>query len=619
MANLLGYRFNMFEVVAKSDKKKNGKSLWVCECGCSSHTRRILSTDEVNSGIIYSCGCTDYDSNVKHNLVGQRFNKLVVIAEVGESRWLCECLCRAKNRLVVEEVDLFSGAVKNCGKCITAHKDLTGQVFGHVTAVEYLYTNADNRAVWDCVCECGRHDIFDSHSLSDKRLANRTCKYCRSEKMSKLKQANLIGQKFGDLIVTDFAYVKNEKTYWKCFCTRCNNDGFIVQGKRLKNGNTKSCGCRRHRSGEDNPKFKSITGNVYDHLTAIRYDHTDKYGHPHWVFFCDICKKEKVINKPDVLAGKIHSCGCNNTAVSGSIAENEIKEYIASLIDDIPEKTSDILFGKEIDIYYKKYNIGIEYNGSVYHASKGSLYEDKEKTYHQDKFLTAKMQGVHLLSIFDVDWKYNQDKIKSYLRSLFIPQTKIMARKCVIKRVDSIITNEFMDKYHLQGKTQYNHINYGLYYNDELMAIMSFDWVAYKSHVDGRYELHRYCVKDGYTIVGGANKLLKAFERDYHPNYLVSYSDNDYFLGGIYESLGFRCVSQTSPRYYWYLNGEAIGREKTKLKKLKKDKKIAPLVDEAIAVNAPNKEDYVMLKLKACKVYRSGRTKWEKHYENNIS
>ena len=33
-----------------------------------------------------------------------------------------------------------------------------------------------------------------------------------------------------------------------------------------------------------------------------------------------------------------------------------------------------------------------------------------------------------------------------------------------------------------------------------------------KKNKEGYYELHRYCVKDGYTVVGGANKLHKYFE-----------------------------------------------------------------------------------------------------------
>ena len=282
---IIGYKFNMFTVVERSDERKNNKPLWVCECSCDNHTRIVFSKDQIYSGKYFSCGCTEYKDIEFHDLVGQRFGKLTVIERVGEKEWLCQCNCEEKNTRVVSEDMLFTGKAKACGHCITAHKDLRGKKFGHVVANEYLYTNDDNRAIWDCICECGRHDIFDSHSLSNKRLVNRTCKYCRSEKISKLKQDNLIGKKYGDLIVTDFAYVQDGKTYWKCFCTRCNNENFIVQGKRLKNGNTKSCGCRKHRVGNDNPVFKDITGNVYDHLTAIKYHHTDEHGHPHWVFF----------------------------------------------------------------------------------------------------------------------------------------------------------------------------------------------------------------------------------------------------------------------------------------------------------------------------------------------
>lgn len=38
------------------------------------------------------------------------------------------------------------------------------------------------------------------------------------------------------------------------------------------------------------------------------------------------------------------------------------------------------------------------------------------------------------------------------------------------------------------------------------------------------------------------------------------------------------------------------------------------LLQEAYDNNASNKEDYVTLKLGACKIYRSGNTKWEKTY-----
>ena len=150
--------------------------------------------------------------------------------------------------------------------------------------------------------------------------------------------------------------------------------------------------------------------------------------------------------------------------------------------------------------------------------------------------------------------------------------------------------------------------NYGLFYNDELYSVMIFGKPRLTKAESGEYELHRYCVKDGYTIVGGANKLHKAFVREYSPKYIRSYSDNDYFLGGIYPVLGYKFDSQSTPRYYWYLNGEEIKREHCQLKYLKKD--YPDLFEEAVNKNAGNKEVYIMDKLGAFQVWRCGNTKW---------
>lgn len=306
------------------------------------------------------------------------------------------------------------------------------------------------------------------------------------------------------------------------------------------------------------------------------------------------------------------SCGCLDVSHGGSKVENEIRKWVESLVESNSVKDRQILDGKEIDMYYPEFNIGIEYNGSAYHASLNGIYGDKPKLYHRDKFLQAKEQGIHLISIFDVDWENNQEKIKMYLRSLFTKQKRLFARKCEIKPISKELADTFTDMYHIQGRTRQNSINYGLYYNDELYAVMSFGTLRLKKTQDGEYELHRYCVKDGYTILGGAEKLLKYFERKYTPKYIRSYSDNDYFLGGIYERLGFENSGQCTPRYYWFLNNQEIKRERCMLKHLKVQ--YPELLAKAYETNAPNKENFVMVQLGARKVYRSGNTKWEKTY-----
>ena len=113
------------------------------------------------------------------------------------------------------------------------------------------------------------------------------------------------------------------------------------------------------------------------------------------------------------------------------------------------------------------------------------------------------------------------------------------------------------------------------------------------------------------TIVGGANRLLKAFEDEFHPLSLVSYSDNDYFIGDIYDKLGFACVGQVNPRYYWYYGNSEIKREKCQLKYLAIE--YPELYSKSLSES--NKEDFIMTSLGASKVYRSGNTKWLKLYE----
>lgn len=60
------------------------------------------------------------------------------------------------------------------------------------------------------------------------------------------KRKNIIGEKFGQLLVTKFVGVKNNNSFWGCLCD-CGNHVEIV-GYNLKNGHTFSCGCARKKA-----------------------------------------------------------------------------------------------------------------------------------------------------------------------------------------------------------------------------------------------------------------------------------------------------------------------------------------------------------------------------------
>lgn len=127
--------------------------------------------------------------------------------------------------------------------------------------------------------------------------------------------------------------------------------------------------------------------------------------------------------------------------------------------------------------------------------------------------------------------------------------TALMARKCEIKEVSLKDSKDFLNKYHYQSSTRSSKINLGLYYNDELVELMTFGKPRYNRNYD--YELLRLCTKHGYTIIGGAAKLLKHFEKTYSPKSIISYCDKDKFSGDIYETLGFSKLSEQKS-VHWY-------------------------------------------------------------------
>ena len=621
-ANLVGEHFGKLEVIAY-DCSVNGKSMWKCRCECGNET--IVSTNNLRSGNTKSCGkCVK--KNRFEDLTGQTFGYWKVLGlheDKGYTRtWMCHCTaCDSVDRPVSAK-NLKSGASQSCG-CTHSNKEkikerindnLAGQKFGHLTVLEYA-----GDGMWKCECDCKDKNIVYTTSQRLKSGHTQSCGCLQKERASELGRSflfNIKSQTFNDITVLNYV----ENGLWRCKC-KCGSIMYL-SGTTLRGGYVKSCrDCfnKRHKEinsekrnypqwfiddlAKDDDKERAIDGTLTTKERVLF--HCDKHGDYEQLVYAHINLNEQKRKEG------CPKCG-NLLGLYGSKDENKIKDYIESM-GHKTEKAKKILDGKEIDILVVDKNIGIEYNGSVYHSCMGGVYEDKPVLYHQEKFLCAKEKGIHLISIFDVDWQNNQEKIKMYLRSLFLPQKELMARKLEIHKVDNNIACDFVDKYHIQGSNKaMMKINYGLYYNDELYAVMSFGKLRLSKTEEGQYELHRYCVKDGYKIVGGANKLLKHFERDYSPKYLLSYSDNDYFTGAIYPRLGFGYSGQSRPRYYWYLNGQERKRESCMLKRLKVE--CPDLLEEAYKNEAPNKENYVMLNRGACKVYRSGNTKWEKFY-----
>lgn len=576
-----------------------GNSIYKCQCSCEKHTISLISTQSLKSGHSTCCGCNQHEKrqNRLNQYIGKQFGDFTVESMVGcddKRRAFFNIKCKNGHIRRVRDDNLHK--VSTCKECLkkpkkekrVPHVVNVGDRFGKLTVISIYKNDKDNkRTICKCRCDCGEEfEVYKGGIY--KRMS---CGKCRKE--------DLTGKTFGRWYVDSYDKLLDR---WKCICSCEEHNISYLTISDLKSGHSKSCGCYNKECIVDR-FLKDISNKRFGKLTALFYDRNLRK----WHCRCD-CGNETNVSASNLSQGHVQSCG--NCGFGSSFAEHSMKEYIKEIVPKAKMEKAKILNRKEIDIYLPEYKIGIEYNGSVFHASINNVYRDKPKNYHRDKFLLAKEKGIHLLNIFDVDWESNQEKIKMYLQDLLMTKNKLFARKCEIKYIDKDMAVEFVDKYHLQGScSRYMNINIGLLYENELIALMSFGNLRMKAQKEGEFELHRYVVKPGYTIIGGANKIFSEFIKKFNPTYIRSYSDNDYFLGGIYEKLGFEDKGQVTPRYYWLYKDKELKREECMLKRLKN---LYPeLYKESIDLQAKNKEDYIMTKLGAKKIYRSGNTKWE--------
>jgi len=242
-----------------------------------------------------------------------------------------------------------------------------------------------------------------------------------------------------------------------------------------------------------------------------------------------------------------------------SKVQYEIYEYISEFMKS---KFNDrkLIKPKEIDILTDTF--GIEYDSISYHSygyhSKielNNILEEPNK--HLEKTELCEKKNIQLFRIFSNEWYNYQDIWKSVLNSKMNNTNRIYARKCIVKNVNYSDSKEFLDKNHLQGYTN-SSIRLGLYYNNELVQLMTFSKSRYNKSIE--YELIRMCSLLNTTVIGGASKLLKYFERNYNPESIISYANRRWSEGNVYYKLGFEFIENTKPNYFYFK-----GNDKSKL------------------------------------------------------
>ena len=278
------------------------------------------------------------------------------------------------------------------------------------------------------------------------------------------------------------------------------------------------------------------------------------------------------------------------------------------------------LITKELDILIPN-KFAIEFNGLMFHShgiSKYSMFNNPEenKFRHLIKTQLCESLGIQLFQIFENEWlDYNKKNIwKSMLNNKLGKNDRLMARKCQLKKIeDFTIISDFLIRNHIQGVIN-SSINYGLFYNNQLVAVMTFGKSRFNKTY--QYELLRFCSEQNISISGGASKLLKAFERDYLPKSLISYANRRWSTGNLYKTIGFDLLQISPPNYFYFKDNikdkDKVLESRNKFQKHKL-KNILEIYDETLT------ETQNMFNNNYRKIYDCGNMVFVKKYNKGFT
>lgn len=213
-------------------------------------------------------------------MIGKNFGRwtvLNVIPKYKGDKTYCECVCSCEKHTIkmVYKYTLLNGDSQSCG-CLQSEitkkrcrSNRIGERFGNLVVKKMLYHYKGEKTYCICDCDCGKEHIT---SLSNLVIGHSTSCGCNSSnKCWDGRRTNIIGKRFGKLIVEEMLYgYSNKQTYCKCKCD-CGANSIVYMGNLLQ-GFTHSCGCGEHDSVGEQFIKKILDENNIRYKYNYRFD-----------------------------------------------------------------------------------------------------------------------------------------------------------------------------------------------------------------------------------------------------------------------------------------------------------------------------------------------------------
>jgi len=247
--------------------------------------------------------------------------------------------------------------------------------------------------------------------------------------------------------------------------------------------------------------------------------------------------------------------------------QKDIQDWLNSFGFDFKSNRS-LVVGKEIDLYDDQKKLAIEYCGLHWHHEFSP--EPRNNKYHCFKHQECLKQGVQLLTVFSDEWVSRKQHCQSHIKSILgVCSRKLHGRKCLVKEINKVQGREFFQEHHIQGRNNLGIVFFGLFHEDELVGVIS---LGRHNRQFGNLVLDRLCFKEDVQVRGGASKLFSRcvdWAKKNGTTEILSFSDNRWSVGGVYEAMKFRLDREYRPDYS-YVNmktpNERISKQSQKKK-----------------------------------------------------
>lgn len=229
-----------------------------------------------------------------------------------------------------------------------------------------------------------------------------------------------------------------------------------------------------------------------------------------------------------------------------SKGEREVLAYVQEL--GFPNAHQGYFGGADplqADIKISEIKYAIEFHGVYWHSQEISK---KASNFHQRKYIAAKNNGYKLLQVFDMEWKYRNFQVKSFIRSALGKNERVVyGRQTVVEKIPAKVAEQFLEDNHILGAPISCKDAYGLVCDNELLCVVTMG----KHHRTGKeMVLTRYCGKFNVTVAGGLSKLCKAIAKDF-PEF-TTFIDLRMSNGENWLNNGWELVSENPPDYFYY-------------------------------------------------------------------